>query len=200
MRTIKFLGIAVALAAVSVSANAQGGRRFEHFTGFDELVRLEARQIEQHQMRPFAMVRAQRMGQARGMGPGAMQRGAMQVGGMQRGAMQAGSMQPGAMGLRGGRFAGPPRGRQMMMAGGMGPQRAFRGGADAGMQFGARAGFRAGARAGLRAAATPEQAAFAKQFGEQRQAIRAQVLAGTLTREQARTQMQAWAVEHRPKK
>lgn len=182
MRTIKFLGLAVALAAVSVSANAQAGRRFDRFSGVDELARLEARQIQRHQMRRGAMARAPRMGQFRGMPRGAM---------LQRGlAMRA------PMGIRGGRFAGPPRGRQMMMAGRMGQLRAFQGGRRAGMKLGARAGF----RAGLRANASPEQAALAKQFGEKRQAIRAQVQAGTLTREQARTQMQAWITEHRPKK
>lgn len=161
MRTIKFLGIAVALAAVSVSAHAQGGRRFDRSTGVNDLARLEARQIERHQMRRFMMARAQRMDQVAGMRRGAMQRGAMQ-----RGAMQ----------------------------------RAFEGGQRKGMQLGVRAGFRAGARAGMRANATPEQAALAKRFSDQRQAIRAKVQAGTLTREQARTQMKAWVAEHRPKK
>jgi hypothetical protein len=50
MRTIKFLGIAVALAAVSVSANAQLGRRFDHFSGINDLARLEARRIERAPM------------------------------------------------------------------------------------------------------------------------------------------------------
>ena len=140
-----------------MSASAQGGRRFNHFTSIDDLVRLEAQQIERHQMRQTAMARAQRMGQGNGMRRGAMQRGAMQRGAMQRGAR-------------------------------------------AGFHAGARAGMRAGFRAGMRANATPEQAALAKQFGEKRQAMRAQVQAGTLTREQARTQMQAWAAEHRPNK
>lgn len=166
MRTIKFLGLAVALAAVSVSANAQAGRRFDHFMGFDNLARHEARQIERQQMRRFAM--------------------------------------RGTLGVGGGRFAGPPRGRQMMMAGRAGQYRAFQRGRRAGMQLGARAGLqlgaRAGFRAGVRANASPEQIAFAKQFGEQRQAIRAKVQAGTLTREKARAQMQAWITEHRPKK
>ena len=159
MRTIKFLGIAVSLATVAVSANAQGGRRFDHFTSIDDLVRLEARQVERHQMRQSAMARAAYMGR---------------VNGMQRGAMQFGAR----AGFRAGAHAGM----------------------RAGMHAGMRAGARAGARAGMRANATPELAAFARQFGEKRQAIRAQVQAGTLTREQARTQMQAWVAEHRPKK
>lgn len=161
MRTIRFLGIAVALAAVAVSARAQGGRRFDRSTSVDDLARLEARQIERHQMRRFMIARAQRMGQGAGMRHGVTQRGAMQ-----RGAMQ----------------------------------RAFKGGQRAGMQLGVRAGFRAGARAGMRANATPEQAAFAKLFADQRQAIRAKVQAGTLTRDQARAQMKTWVAEHRPKK
>jgi len=162
MRTIKFLGLAAALAAVSVSANAQGGRGFDHFVSFNELARVEARQIERrqmhqmyqmYQMRRFAMARAAQFGQRRG--------------------------------------------RRMMTAARMGQHQSFQQGRRrAGMKLGGGAGVRAGARAN----ATPEQQAFAKQFGEQRQAIRAQVQAGSLTREQARAQMKAWAVEHRPKK
>lgn len=184
MRTIKFLGLAAALAAVSVSASAQAARRFDHFIGLNDVVRLEARQFQRQQMHRFAMARAQRPGQVRGSPRGAAMRGPMSAGAMR-----------GPMGVRGAGFAGP-RGRQMMMAGRVGQFRTFQDGRRAGMQLGARAGF----RAGLRANATPEQAAFVKQLGEQRQAIRAQVQAGKLTREQARTQMQAWVAEHRPKK
>lgn len=189
MRSIKFLGLAVALAAVSVSANAQGGRRFDHFVGLNDLARFEARHLERHQMRGLAMARAPRMGQAR-----TLQRGAMQ-----RGAMQRGAAVRGPIGARGAQVAQPLRGGQMM-AGRMGQSRGVRGGQRAGMQLSARAGFRTGFRAGFRANATPEQKAFATRFGEQRQAIRAKVQAGALTREQARTQMQAWVREHRPKK
>lgn len=181
MRTIKFLGLAVALAAVSVSANAQAGRRFDRSAGIDDVARLEARQVECLHMRRLAMARAQQMGQFRGL---------------QRAAMQRGMAMRGPIGVRGGaRFAGP-RGRQMMAAGRMGQLRAFQRGQRAGMQLGAGAGF----RAGIRANATPEHAAFARQFTEQRQATRAKVQAGTLTREQARAELQKWVAEHRPKK
>jgi ribosomal protein L19E len=61
-------------------------------------------------------------------------------------------------------------------------------------------GMGAGMGAGLRADATPEQKAFVEQFRAQRETVRAQVLEGKLTREQARAQMQKWAAEHRPKK
>src|SRR5450759_2519788 len=141
MRTIKFLGIAVALAAVSVSANAQLGRRFDHSSGINDLARLEAHRIERHPMRR-----------------GAMLRGAMPRRGL---AMRA------PMGIRGHRVAGPPRGR-----------------------------FRAGGRTN----ASPEQKELTRQFREKRQALRAEVQAGTLTREQARAQMKAWTTEHRPKR
>jgi hypothetical protein len=146
MRTIKFLGIAVALAAVSVSLNAQLGRRFDHSSGINDLARLEARRIEHHPLRRGAMLR------------GAMLRGAR----LRRGlAMRA------PMDIRGHRVAGPPRGR-----------------------------FRAGGRTN----ASPEQKELTRQFREKRQALRAQVQAGALTREQARVQMRAWTTEHRPTK
>ena len=95
MRTIKFLGIAVALAAVSVTANAQAGPGFGRVMGFDNFARLEARQIERLQMRRFAMQREQRLGQARGLQRGAFRRG--------------------PAGIRGGRFAAAAGGRQMRM-------------------------------------------------------------------------------------
>ena len=151
MRTIKFLGIAVALAAVSVSANAQLGRRFDHSSGIYDLARLEARRIERHPMRRGAMLR------------GAMLRGAMLRGAM----LRRGLAMRAPMGIRGHRVAGPPRGR-----------------------------FRAGGRTN----ASPEQKELTRQFREKRQALRAEVQAGTLTREQARAQMKAWITEHRPKK
>lgn len=160
MRTIKFLGFAVALAAVSVTAGAQAGPPKSAFPGFDEYVRLEARHL-----RP--MQGGQRMGRF----------------------ARPGMRQGGAVGQRMGRFAGP------------GVQHGARVG---GQRFGARpgmqAGFRAGFRAGLRADATPEQKAFAGQLKAERQAVRAQVVAGKLTREQARAQMRQWATEHRPGK
>lgn len=99
MRTIKFLGIAVALAAVSVSANAQPGRRSDHSSVINDLASLR------------------------------------------------------------GRF-----------------------------------------RAGGRTNASPEQQQLTRQCREQRRALRAQVQAGTLTREQSRYQMKAWTTEHRPTK
>src|SRR5665647_2165706 len=105
MRTIKFLGLAVALAAASVSANAQAGRRFDHFSGINDLARLEARQIEWHQMRRHAMARAPRMGYIRGMQRGARP-GVM---------LRRGLAMRGPMGMRSGRIAGLPRGRQLMM-------------------------------------------------------------------------------------
>jgi hypothetical protein len=73
-------------------------------------------------------------------------------------------------------------------------------GVRAGIRAGARAGFRAGLRAGRLDNATPEQKAFVEQLRTQRQSVRAQVLEGKLTREQARAQMRAWITEHRPKK
>ena len=109
-----------------------------------------------------------------------------------------------------GQRAGQPRmNRRLAQAHGfrgLGPGRAagMRGAARAGVQAGVRAGVRAGYRAGLRAErlanATPEQKAFVEQLRAQRQAVHAQVVDGKLTREQARTQMQKWVTEHRPKK
>lgn len=166
MRTIKLLGLAVVLAAVSVPANAQGGRRFQRFAGLDELVRLEAREAGRFQMRRFALVRAQRMGQLRGQGMAQFRSQRM------------------------GQFRGLRRD-------GMAQLRAFKDGPRMGLRAGARAGLRAGSVA---ANATPGQKAFFEQFRGQRDAVKAKVKAGTLTREQARTQMKAWVTEHRPKK
>jgi hypothetical protein len=102
------------------------------------------------------------------------------------------------MGARQGSFrAGLPRGHFAMARGVGGRQQALVG---AGVRAGARAGFRAGVRAERIANATPEQKALVEQFRTQRQAVRAQVVAGKLTREQAREQMQKWVLEHRPKK
>ncbi|MBA4073221.1 MAG: hypothetical protein C0497_15575 [Gemmatimonas sp.] len=129
MRTIKFLGFAVALAAAAVPTLAQGGLQPGAFPGIDNLARREAQRIEhQQQMRRLAGQRAGRMDMAQGRG------------------------------------------------------------------------FAAGLRTGLRANATPEQKAFVEQFRAQRETIRAQVLEGKLTRQQARSQLQKWAAEHRPKK
>jgi hypothetical protein len=76
----------------------------------------------------------------------------------------------------------------------------FRAGTRAGWRAGARAGFRAGRNRGLHANATPEMRAFREQLLAQRQAMRAQVKDGKLTREQAHTQMRSWITEHRPNK
>lgn len=163
MRTIKFLGLAVALAAAAVPALAQAGLQPGAFPAIDNLARREAQRIEhQQQMRRFAGQRAGRMGMGYGVHQG-------------RGFIGQGRA-----------FAGLRQG--------------FRAGARAGVRAGVRAGFAAGKRAGLRANATPEQKAFVEQFRAQRESVRAQVLEGKLTREQARTQMQKWAAEHRPKK
>lgn len=69
-----------------------------------------------------------------------------------------------------------------------------------GLRVGARAALRAGRTRGMRANATPAVRAFRQQLRSQRQAIRAQVRDGTLTREQAHTQMRRWITEHRPNK
>ena len=158
MRTIKLLGLAVALAAVSVSASAQGGR---HMVGLNDYARLETRQIQGMRMHRRAMM--------------AGMRGRM-------------------MGMRGQRFG--MRGGMMGTRGRMMAQR----GAALGVRGQHRAfarGRMMGYRAGINA--TPAQREFFRARAEQRTAIRAQVTAGKLTREQARTQMQAWAREHRPK-
>ena len=190
MRTIKFLGFAVALAAAAVPALAQGGLQPGAFPGIDNLARREAQRIEhQQQMRRFAGQRAGRMGMAQGLGQG---RGV--VGGRVGMKGIAGGREMGARG-----FAGSPR--QGFRAGARaGVHAGARAGFAAGNRAGVRAGFAAGNRAGLRANATPEQKAFAEQFRAQRETVRAQVLEGKLTREQARAQMQKWATEHRPKK
>jgi len=81
-----------------------------------------------------------------------------------------------------------------------GARAGWRAGTRAGWRAGAQAGFRAGRARGLRANATPEIRTFREQFLAQRQAIRAQVQEGKLTREQAHTQMRSWITEHRPHK
>jgi hypothetical protein len=69
MRTIKYLGFAVALAAVAVPALAQGGLQPGAFPGIDKLARREAQRIEhRQQMRRFAGQRAGRMGMGQGRG------------------------------------------------------------------------------------------------------------------------------------
>lgn len=182
MRIIKFLGLAVALAAVAVPAFAQGGLQPGAFPGIDNLARREALRIEhQQQMRRFAGQRAGRMGMRQSLGQ--------------------------ARGFRQGRgFIGQGRGYAASPRHGFRPD--ARQGFAAGSRAGFRAGFRAGARAGFsvgnrvafRANATPEQKAFVEQFRAQRETIRAQVIEGKLTREQARVQLQKWVAEHRPKK
>jgi len=88
------------------------------------------------------------------------------------------------------------RGQRMGMRGGMMAQR---GGAFGmrGQQHAFMKGRMMGYRAGIEA--TPAQREFFKARDLQRKAIHGQVTAGKLTREQARTQMQAWVKEHRPK-
>lgn len=187
MRTIKFLGLAVAVAAAAVPALGQGTLQPGAFPGVDRLARIEANQLaHRRQMRQLQGQRLGRMqmngrfGQARGLRGGFAGRNALRAG------------------------DGRGWGRGFAAAPGSG----FRAGARAGMQAGVRAGVRAGARAGFRAGlradrlanATPEQKAFVEQLRAQRQTVHAQVLEGKLTREQARTQMQQWAREHRPKK
>ncbi len=187
MRTIKFLGFAVALAAVAVPALAQGGLQPGAFPGIDNLARREAQRIEhQQQMRRFAGQRAGRMGMAQGRGFIGQGRGFI---GQGRG-LAAGPRH----GFRAGARAGVRAGVRQGFAAGR------RAGLRAGGRAGLAAGNRAGFRAGLRANATPEQKAFVEQFRAQRETVRAQVLEGKLTREQARAQMQKWATEHRPKK
>ncbi|MFA6169036.1 MAG: hypothetical protein WC700_20590 [Gemmatimonadaceae bacterium] len=205
MRTIKFLGFAVALAAVAVPAFAQGGLQPGAFPGIDNLARREAQRIEhQQQMRRFAGQRAGRMGMAQGLGQARGFRGGLagQQGlGAGRG-FAAGPRQGFRAGARAGVRAGARQGfaagkRAGLRAGGRG---GFAAGNRAGLRAGGRAGFGAGNRAALRANATPEQKAFVEQFRTQRETVRAQVVEGKLTREQARAQMQKWATEHRPKK
>lgn len=107
--------------------------------------------------------------------------------------MRGPGMRMGAQGMGGRQFG--MRGARMGMRGGMMGQR--------GAAFGMRAQRRAfamgrmmGYKAGIEA--TPAQREFFKARVEQRKAIHEQVVAGKLTREQARTQMQAWVKEHRP--
>lgn len=87
---------------------------------------------------------------------------------------------------------------RMNAAGRFGRAGAFAG-AGRGPQWGNRPHGAGLGRAGLLANATPEQKAFVEQLRAQREAVHAQVIEGKLTREQARTQMQAWIMEHRPK-
>ncbi|MHB1095875.1 MAG: hypothetical protein ACYC3F_06850 [Gemmatimonadaceae bacterium] len=192
MRTIKFLGFAVVLAAAAVPAFAQGGLQPGAFPGIDNLARREAQRIEhQQQMRRFAGPRAGGMGMAQGRGFIAQGRG-----------FAAGPRQGFRAGARAGVRAGARQGFAAGKRAGVraGARAGFAAGSRAGLRAGGRAGFAAGNRAALRANATPEQKAFVEQFRAQRETVRAQVLEGKLTREQARAQMQKWATEHRPKK
>ncbi|MHB1312155.1 MAG: hypothetical protein ACYC3L_09075 [Gemmatimonadaceae bacterium] len=170
MRTIKFLGLAVALAAVSVAAGAQGGQRA---TGMNDFARFEARQFARQQMHQRAMRMGMR-GPRMGMRGQALGLRAQDFAGQRFGARGA------RMGMQGRMMA--PRGASMGLRG---QQRAF----AAGRTMGYRAGV----------AATPAQRDFFKARVEQRKSVHAQVTAGKLTREQARTQMQAWIREHRPR-
>jgi len=170
MRTIKFLGLAVALAAVSAAAGAQGGQRA---AGLNDFARFEARQLARQQMHRRSVrmgMRGPRMG-LRGQALGVRAPG---LAGQRFGARGA------RMGMRARMMA--PRGAAMGLRG---ERRAFA------------AGRMMGYRAGLDA--TPAQREFFKARSEQRKSVHAQVTAGKLTREQARTQMQAWAKEHRPR-
>ena len=144
MRTFKILGLAVALAAVSMTANAQGGRPS---AGAKDSTLVVTKKFQRQPMDQRAMAMGMR-------GAGMTMRGGM-------------------MGQRGGAF-------------GMRAQhRAF--------AMGRMMGYKAGINA------TPAQREFFKARVEQRKAVHEQVTAGKLTRDQARTQMQAWVKEHRPK-
>ena len=163
MRTFKILGLAVALAAVSMTASAQGGRPS---AGAKDSTLVVTKKLQRQQMDQRAMT----MGM-RGQG---MRMRAQGMGGRQ-------------FGMRGPRMG--MRGRMM---------------AQRGVAFGMRAQQRAfamgrmmGYKAGINA--TPAQREFFTARVEQRKAVHEQVTAGKLTRDQARTQMQAWVKEHRPK-
>jgi hypothetical protein len=146
MRVFKMIGLAVALAAVSMTASAQGGRPA---AGAKDTAKVEAKKLQGQPMDQRAMMMGMR-------GPG------MRMG-----------MRGGMMGHRGGAFG--------MRA----QRRAF--------AMGRMMGYKAGIEA------TPAEREFFKARVEQRKAIHEQVVAGKLTREQARSQMQAWVREHRPK-
>ncbi len=170
MRTITFLGFAVALTAAAVPVRAQGSLQAGAFPGIDRMARIEANRIAHAQQ--LRHLGGQRFGR-------------MHVKGRLD---QAPGVRGGRMGARG--FVG---GKHMGM-------RAQAAAPRVAAHAGARAGFRAGVRAERLANTTPEQKAFVEQFRTQRQSIRAQVVEGKLTREQARAQMKQWVTEHRPKK
>ncbi|MBM3906443.1 MAG: hypothetical protein FJ363_00050 [Gemmatimonadetes bacterium] len=188
MRTIKFLGFAVALATVAGSLQAQGNIQPGAFPGIDRLARIEAARVaRQHQLQRMGV---RPLGRVRGQQRAAFRQHVAQ------GRTVGGRFAP--MGAGQGRFGpGQAHGRFVGARGFGGRQQAL---AGAGIRAGARAGFRAGVRAERIANATPAQKAFVEKFRAQRQAVRAKVMAGTITREQARQQMQAWVMEHRPKK
>lgn len=163
MRTFKILGLAVALAAVSMTASAQGARPA---TGAKDSSKVEAKKL-----------------QGQPMGQRAMMKG-MRAPGMRMGAQGFGGRQ---FGMRGPRMG--MRGRMMARRGGAFGMHAQRRAYAMGRMMGYKAGIEA----------TPAQREFFKARVEQRKTIHEQVLAGKLTREQARTQMQAWVKEHRPK-
>jgi len=172
MRTIKFVVLSAVLLT-AVPALAQGGLQPGAFPRVDRFARIEARRIEHRQMlKQLSAKRFARMRMAGRLGLPAGARAAFRAAG--RPAIRAGA--------RAGARAG------------------WRAGARAGWRAGAQAGFRAGRARGLRANATPEIRAFREQLLAQRQAIRAQVQQGKLTREQAHTQLRSWITEHRPNK
>lgn len=200
MRTIKFLGFAVVAAAAAVPALAQGTLKAGDFPSIDRLAQIEARRIEHRQQ--FGPRNGRQWGRG-GMvglrqGQGAKFRGGQFRGGQFRGAQLRGGQLRGAQGARplGVRSAAVrPMGARPMGARVMG-SRAMGGRGLGGRAMGARP---MGARANAMANATPAQKAFREQRLVQQKAVRAQVLEGKLTREQARAQMKQWVVEHRPK-
>ncbi|MDQ8153874.1 MAG: hypothetical protein P3B98_04345 [Gemmatimonadota bacterium] len=205
MRTIKFLGIAVVAAAVAVPALAQGTLKAGDFPAIDRLAQIEARRIEHRQQFGPRNGRQWRRGGMVGLrqGQGAKFRGGQVRGGQFRGAQLRGGQLRGAQGARplGVRpAAGRPMSARPMSARPMSARpmsarpmsaRPMRGRAMGGRPM--------GARANAMANATPAQKAYREQRMAQRHTIRAQVLEGKLTREQARVQMKQWALEHRPK-
>lgn len=195
MRTIKFLGFAVAMAAATVSLNAQQVVvKPGDFPAIDRMARMQAQRVE----------RWQRMQQARQFR--AVKMGRFAMAGRFANAPRMNAQLARGAGWRG---MGPAGLRERgMQAARMGGRAGFRAGAQAGFRAGRGAGFRAGVKAGkgagfkagLRANATPEQKALYQSWQKQRQDVRQQVLDGKLTREQARAQMQKWRAEHLPKK
>ena len=163
MRTFKMIGLAVALAAVSMTASAQGTRPA---AGAKDSTQVVTKKLQRQAMDQRAMT----MGM-RGQG--------MRMRGQGMGGRQFGMRGP-RMGMRGGMMG--QRGRAFGM---QAQRRAF--------AMGRMMGYRDGINA------TPARREFFKARAEQQKAVHEQVAAGKLTHEQARTQMQAWVKEHRPK-